>query len=135
MTTPPDRPARPGTRKLLFVTLAAVGLSVGGVAWAVFWNAPADGGRGGALAVALAFYMLFAGRGTAAAAPEADLPAPASPLEEVEQELAKVRASLGALIDWSGKEKVYLTISSVVGTLFWGFGDLLARVFIWLLAG
>jgi hypothetical protein len=30
------------------------------------------------------------------------------------------------MLAWQGKEKVYLTISSVVGTIVWGFGDIMA---------
>ena len=33
------------------------------------------------------------------------------------------------MLDWQGKEKVYLTIASVAGTIVWGFGDLLAAWF------
>jgi hypothetical protein len=33
------------------------------------------------------------------------------------------------MLDWQGKEKVYLTISSVVGTIAWSFGDIIAACF------
>lgn len=129
MTTQPEPSAPAGTRNLWAVTVAAILLSIGGVAYAALWGSAADGGRGGALAVALTFFMLFAGRGTAAAALDAELPAAATAQETLEQELARVRASLSALIDWSAQEKCHLTISSVFGTLVWGFGDLLAKAF------
>ncbi len=32
------------------------------------------------------------------------------------------------MFDWQTKEKRYLTIASVVGTLVWGFGDVLAAL-------
>jgi hypothetical protein len=33
------------------------------------------------------------------------------------------------MLDCQGKEKVYLTISSVVGTIAWGFGDIIVAYF------
>ena len=56
---PPD-----GKGRLLLVMVASIALSLAGIAYAVFWGVAADGGRGGALAVALTFIMLFVGRGT-----------------------------------------------------------------------
>ena len=40
-------------------------MSVSWTLYAAFWGDPADGGRGGAVAVALTFAMLFLDRGTA----------------------------------------------------------------------
>ena len=90
-----------------------------------------DGGRGGALAVALTFAMLFLGRGTPEAALETPIPPGRSgvdPVANLELEVARVRNALASLLDWQRQEKLYLTISSVVGTVAWGFGDVLARI-------
>jgi hypothetical protein len=116
-----------GTTKLVLTMVAAILFSLGGVVFAVRWGSVADGGRGGAIAVALTFLMLFLGRGTAEAALEAKLPEPTEDGKKALLEVAKVRNAVAAMLDWSGSEKLYLTISSVVGTLFWGFGDVAAR--------
>ena len=44
------------------VVLASILLSVGGILIGAFVTQPADGGRGGAIAVALAFFVLFVRR-------------------------------------------------------------------------
>ena len=120
--------ARPseGTGKLVITMIAAIAMSIGGIAYAVLWGVAADGGRGGAVAVALTFFILFMGRGTAEAALEAELPKAADPAEETALDLARIRNAVAAMLDWSHKEKIYLTVSSVVGTLAWGFGDIIA---------
>ncbi len=116
-----------GTTKLCLAMIAAIVLSGAGIAYAVWFGVAADGGRGGAIAVGLTFFILFMGRGTAEAALEAPLPQTGDALARLEQELARVRGALAASLDWSRKEKVYLTVSSVVGTLAWGFGDVVAK--------
>lgn len=120
--------ARPseGTRKLVITMMAAIAMSIGGIAYAVLWGVAADGGRGGAVAVALTFFILFMGRGTAEAALEAVLPKAADPAEEAALDLPRIRNAVAAMLDRSRKEKIYLTVSSVVGTLAWGFGDIIA---------
>ncbi len=107
--------------------LGSVGLSAAGVGYAVFFGVVADGGRGGALAVALTFAMLFLGRGTAEAALEVNFPRDDGDLDSG-LEAARVRNALASMFDWQTKEKRYLTIASVVGTLVWGFGDVLAAL-------
>jgi hypothetical protein len=107
--------------------LGSIALSAGGVAYAIHCGSASDGGRGGALAVALSFFMLFAGRGTPENAMEAVLPG--NQQGDVEFEIARLRGAVTSLLDWQAKEKIYLTTSSVVGTLAWGFGDSLAALF------
>ncbi|MDE8652827.1 hypothetical protein [Novosphingobium album (ex Liu et al. 2023)] len=116
-----------GTAKLGMAMAAAIILSVAGIAYAIWFGVAADGGRGGAIAVGLTFFILFMGRGTAETALEASLPPAGDPLADLEQDLARVRGAVAAMLDWSRKEKVYLTVSSVVGTLAWGFGDVVAK--------
>lgn len=131
-----------GTGKLLLVMIGSVALSAAGVVYAVCCGVAADGGRGGALAVALTFYMLFVGRGTPKSALEVEIPVTAPSVEEapleapgsqdpdkLKMEVARVRNAIASMLDWQGKEKVYLTISSVVGTITWGFGDIFAAWF------
>ena len=63
-----------GTGKLILAMIGSIALSAAGVVYAVFGGVAADGGRGGALAVALTFFMLFMGRGTPEAALEVEIP-------------------------------------------------------------
>lgn len=118
--TPPD-----GTGKLRLTMIAAILLSVAGIVYAVRWGTAVDGGRGGAVAVALTFFMLFMGRGTAEDALDAEFPERTPPPPDLL--LKRVRNAVASMLDWSRKEKTYLTVSSVTGTLVWGFGDWLAR--------
>ena len=115
-----------GTLPLQLATAAAILFSFGGIALAALANSPADGGRGGAIAVALTFFMLFMGRGTAEQAAETTLPPSDDPVEALRREFDPTKAAVNAMLDWSNKEKRYLAASSVIGTLVWGFGDLLA---------
>ena len=122
-----------GTRMLFWTMIGSILLSVLGITYAVRWGVAADGGRGGGLAVALTFFMLFMGRGTAESALEANLPVDetltgeARKTAETEAELSRVRNAVASMLDWSRQEKVYLTISSVVGTLAWTVGDVVAK--------
>ena len=125
-----------GVWRLALAMIGSIALSVGGVVFAVRCGVAADGQRGGGLAVALTFFILFLGRGTAEAAlgepnPDADggsLPE-AKQLADIQFELMRFRNSLASMFDWSRHEKLYLLIASVIGTLFWTFGDLIAKAF------
>jgi hypothetical protein len=110
-----------GTGKLFAATIVSIALSIGGIVYAFVRSVPADGGRGGALALALTFFMLFMGRGT----PEDALREPI-PDGIPNGESMRVRNALASMLDWQSKEKVYLTISSVCGTIAWGFGDVIS---------
>jgi hypothetical protein len=126
-----------GVWRLALAMIASIALSVGGVVFAVRCGVAADGQRGGGLAVALTFFILFLGRGTAEAAlgepnPDADsrsLTPDAQLLADIQFELKRLRNSLASMFDWSRHEKLYLLIASVIGTFFWTFGDLIAKAF------
>jgi len=137
--------------KYLAVLALAIALSAGGIAYAVHGSKNKDdGGRGGALAVAVAFIVLFVGRsqGTkvytilaeegpqllnsieaqagATPDPTADQ-ADSSPVEtRVNALLAKLRTDANE----QRIQNIYLALTSVIGTLAWGFGDLIAKQFI-----
>lgn len=99
-----------------------------GIIHAVAWGTACDGGRGGALAVAIAFGALFTARPLlndyiempdARGTPQFDnLPA--------DQRIAALRSALAVMIDRQKHETIYLSIASVSGTLVWGFGDVIA---------
>ena len=150
MTTPKAKvngqPPNWAKVRLWVVMGACIFVSTAWVIHAAFWGSPADGGRGGAVAVALTFAMLFLDRGTAKdllertlpprqaadAFPDADerLKAGLNDLAQKQAELIRSqttnRNALAALLDWQDVQKWPLAISSVVGTVFWGFGDCFA---------
>ena len=129
---------RSGTGRLWLVMCLCVVLSVGGVMYAVVFGDACDGGRGGALAVALTFAMLFLDRRTPTAYLEMALPAAVdaptndplkSYLGELKTAANQTRNAVAAVLDWAARQRWPLAISSVVGTVFWGFGDVFAGWF------
>jgi hypothetical protein len=118
-----------GTGWLKVTTTAAIALSFGGILVTAFIGRPGDGGRGGALAVALTFAMLFLGRGTAERILKGqDAPKPPADPKGQAAELVHLRNVFEALFGWQRKEKRYLVVASVVSTLAWGFGDIAAAL-------
>lgn len=97
-------------------------LSGGGIVLAAFLGHPSEGGRGGALAVAVTFAMLFLGRSTAERIME-DNPFKHGG-EDAAKQIGHLSKALSALVGWQRKEKPYLAWASVISTLAWGFGDL-----------
>lgn len=120
---------------LRFVLWASIASCVGGVAIAVLGTGEAaDGGRGGAVAVALSFGALFAARDIPERTLFATRAGQGKPIINDDNELADtklgvLRTTLAAMLDAQSLEKRYLTASSVIGTLTWGFGDGVARWF------
>lgn len=130
------------------VVLLAVAISLAW--WLAAWllERPADAGRGGALAVALAFLVLFMHRSQgdrifAVLAEEgpkllASLePAPESGGADNEARMRRLERRLADLVDaitatrgYEGRQasrlNLHLSVASVVGTLVWGFGDVVA---------
>ncbi len=91
---------------------------IAGVAVAVLWtHDSADAGRGGAVAVALSFFILFQNHDSART----------SYNDEKSDLATRSHNALGALLDISDKQRLPLTLTSVLGTLVWGFADILAR--------
>lgn len=136
------------TRSRFQVVLAlAVLLSLGGVLVATFATQNSgDGGRGGAIAVALSFLILFVSRDVGSRAYTIFTEEAAELAKHVE----KLRGSaavpdenkpvipdgvlIGALSAKADIEATilkvqngYLAFASVIGTLAWGFGDVAAR--------
>ena len=111
------------------VLAASLILSVGGIAYAVFFGTAADGGRGGAVSVAISFAALFAARSTPQDVLEITDPRTGQPRIEggsLEQRIRVLKTAIATMLDSQRLEKAYLTWSSMVGTLVWGFGDLIA---------
>jgi hypothetical protein len=84
-----------GTAWLWVVLVFSILACVGGIAWAVKFGSAADGMRGGVLAVAASFAMLFLGRNTAARVLPISPIYPGVPSEleaEIDEELATYAA-------------------------------------------
>jgi hypothetical protein len=125
----------------------SVFLSLGGILIGAFVTEPADGGRGGAIAVALAFLVLFVRRGYGARVYEAiarDLPAMREEVSKLRQgtapatanaeDLAQVKRQVTAIVsridteaDGQKIQNRALAWASCIGTIAWGFGDMLAK--------
>lgn len=126
----------------LILTLAIL-FSVGGVWLSSFiLEDPRDGGRGGALAVALALVSLFTTRNYAMDVYEsltATLPnirtriiqltkteSKTLPHATSDQKLDAFKIRLRLEAEGQKNQNVCLAISTGIGTIFWGFGDIFA---------
>jgi hypothetical protein len=103
-------------------------LRVLGVAYAVHLGVASDGGRGGAVAVALAFAALF----TSAPAVQELIEAPdnsSNPAFDAlppARQIARLRTAIAEIQDRQLRENRFLVFTSVMGTLVWAFGDVFA---------
>lgn len=102
--------------------------SAGGLAYAVFWGGACDGGRGGAVAVAIAFGILFAARPLAQDYIEARDNEGVARFDglPVDKRISRLRSALAVLLDRQQHETASLAFASITGTLVWGFGDWIA---------
>lgn len=113
---------------LLLCMLASFAASFAGLVYAVGWGTACDGGRGGAVAVAIAFAALFTGRPLPQAYIEArdDSGKPKFDTLPADDRIGRLRSALAVLLDRQRQESFYLALASVSGTLIWGFGDMIA---------
>jgi len=143
-----------GARLWCVVATASV-LSIAGILYAALWSKDAsDGGRGGAIAVAVSFAVLFLTRSLGQRVYQAltqELPAlrklidSFAPASASKSEVEVLREDLKAVGDrFSALEQRlesddkatqtqnrFLAAASVIGTLVWGFGDVVAG---WIIA-
>ncbi len=137
------------TRYTLVVVVSTL-LSAGGIAIAVYRGDPSSGGRGGAIAVAVAFFVLFIRRDYGArvyAAITKDIPKlraqiaslskgsePAAAnrdgVLETERQITGIVARLATEAKGQKAQNIALALASIIGTLSWGFGDLVAQYLI-----
>lgn len=113
--------------RLLLCTAASALASAAGIYFAVRWGTSSDGGRGGAVAVAITFGAMLMYSGLPGelieARDEDGLPA----FDHLgEKRFAHLRTALALLLDRQRLEARYLTVSGVTGALMWGFGDVIA---------
>ena len=132
------------------ILASSIVLSVGGFWYGANNDPTSDGGRGGALAVALAFFSLFTRTKLAlkvfktisvenpamyremneiVTKMEGKGPTPES--HPMDQDLRDEVEGILGMIDMKDKEQRvqngYIAAASIVGTLSWGFGDKLAQ--------
>jgi hypothetical protein len=135
-------------RHILLLCLSLL-LSGGGIiGCAYYWHSPADAGRGGALAVAISFFALFANSPHGSrlflllTREKENFRRRLSEMREEQPnsppDIAILTQRLEALLirveaDVAGQEKqnIFIAWSACIGTLAWGFGDWIAM---WLLA-
>ena len=128
------------------VVSVSIVLSAGGILLAAHGD-PSDGGRGGALAVALAFFVLFIRRNYGARVYEAltvELPSlkgqiaklraggdPSAANSEGVDALKRQVTAIVARLETEAKgqrgQNIVLAAASIIGTLAWGFGDVIAK--------
>lgn len=139
-------------RYVIFV-IAAIALSAAGIVIAAFNSSPADGGRGGALAVAFSFLVLFVRRNYGARVYQAiieDIPklreqinalrenkqlesAHDDGLNELKRQITAIVSRLDTEASGQSVQNIALAVASVVGTIAWGFGDWIAQWINWFL--
>ena len=113
--------------RLLLCMAASVLASTAGVFFAVRWGAASDGGRGGAVAVAITFWAMFMSwplPGEYVEAPDGSGRPTFDHLGE--ERITYLRNAVALMLDRQRLEALYLSISGVSGALVWGFGDVAA---------
>lgn len=129
---------------LLALTIIGVGIAIGGIFFAIFITKVDNHGyRGGVIAVAISFLLLFLVRNDTSVIKDfykisaeisRILNLRASPTEQAINELKQSLQSNTDQIDHLQKNQtrlnIYLAVISVVGTLVAGFGDIIAKQFI-----
>ncbi len=116
--------------RYISVAILSAALSVGGVIWAAHTRCPANGGRGGAVATALAFVVLFLrpDYGLWLFKQRREKMKPNLPeVERVGSELTALVESLEINSKGQKNQNIALAVASGIGTIFWGFGDIFAK--------
>lgn len=115
-------------QQLRLVAGASLVACSAGIAYAVSCGTADDAQRGGAVAVALSFLMLFAGHPTAEKTLEEKDEAHQYKLQTAtdKDRIDLLVTAATTQLDAARNEKLWLTFSSVLGTLVAGFGDILA---------
>lgn len=117
------------SRKLWSVVILGMVACASGICYAVLIGEAADGGRGGAVAVAFAFAALFT---STPAIPELiEAPdhsgMPAFETLPIDRQIARLRTAVAEMQDRQRYENRFLVLRNVVRTLVWAFGDIVAH--------
>lgn len=127
------------------VIWSSVFCSLAGVFIGAYITRPIDGQRGGAVAVGLAFWVLFVRNDYGARVQKAISEEPAvqrmirahgqpgragetvsTPTEELKTQVIAIIARLDTDDASQGSQNIAMTFASCFGTFIWGFGDLIA---------
>jgi len=128
------------------VVAGAAVLSLGGIAVGAWITKPSDGGRGGAIAVALAFLILFIRRDYGARLYQAIVtdipgikdqitnlrqgrevvPTAATDAATLHRQFVAIVSRLDTEADGQNRQNGALAWASCIGTIAWGFGDIVA---------
>lgn len=117
--------------KLWAVLLLGLVASMLGILYAIFIGTAADGGRGGAVAVAIAFGALFTSTPTVNELLEARDETGKPKFDDLtpEKQAPRLRTALADMLDGQRTQNRFLVWTSVIGTLVWAFGDVVAAIF------
>lgn len=115
--------------RLISLCIAAIFIACGG-AYLAYADCNAERfAQAGAVVVAVAFFAMFVARDTPRAT-LADLPPPPPGQRPSAEDLEKRQEGIFRIItvqlEVAGREKLYLALLSVSGTLIWAFGEELA---------
>jgi hypothetical protein len=103
--------------KYFILSGIAIAISVLWIIGAAILDRPSDGGRGGAIGVALSFYILFANNNLAARGYNRLKNAP------VKEQIEMIESRFDVADKATRRQNQFLIWSSVIGTIAWGFGD------------
>jgi hypothetical protein len=128
------------------VLSASIVLSILGIIWGVLSANPANGARGGALAVMISLVALFISREYGAKVYDiiahqmqeigrsADSPRETS-IEENIEALKNQLTAMGEQSRLNGQEQskqnFVLAVATAIGTFVWGFGDMITTFVLW----
>ncbi len=110
------------------IAAGAALLCLAGLAYAVAIGDASDGGRGGALTVALSFAAFFTASNTPIELIEARGLDGECHFDDLsyKERVTRLKGAIAILEDRHNAESLSLAITTFVGTIFWGFGDLFA---------
>ncbi|MGE3709463.1 MAG: hypothetical protein AB7G35_07310 [Hyphomicrobiaceae bacterium] len=125
------------------ILITSLIFSFGGIVAAAQWDSPSDGGRGGAVAVAISLFALFANKprgkrifGMLVEERKRVLGQRSTP-ETKTPSLDRLAIMVDAIItridvdtDGQNKQNLYMATAAFIGTIAWGFGDWAASVVI-----
>lgn len=113
------------------VIIASVVLSLGGILYAAAVQRPLEAGRGGAVTVALSFLILFLrenhGLRVQKALSELSSEESWDTVAALRDQLRALCARLNVNDDGQQRQNRALAWTSCIGTLTWGFGDVVAQ--------
>jgi len=127
----------------VLICLSSIALGLGGIWWAVHrTHCDTDGGRGGAIADAIALFVIFLDRSYASSL--YDMISSMTPTEDnsigpinrstVREIVVSEIKTLEGLLAVDAKlvrlQSFFLALATLVGTLCWGFGDIWARHYV-----